>query len=411
MLNTFDDRGGAAHAARRLHAGLRGIGVDSRMLVQEKRNDDPTVSGPATPLRQALSAFRPMLDSVPLRFYPNRRRVPFTPALVPDRLRSKVAGLRPSIVHLHWVAAGFLRLESLRRLKLPLVWTLHDSWAFTGGCHVPFDCTRYRDVCGACPLLGSGKERDLSRRVLFRKKKAWHGLDLTVVTPSRWLAECARSSSLFRDARIEVIPNGLDLNRFRPVDQGTARDILSLPRDRKLILFGGVHSTADPNKGFRLLSEALRGLAAEGWRDRAEALVFGGQEPENSSDLGLKARYLGNIRDEITMALLYSAADVFVAPSIQENLPNTVMEAAACGTPSVAFTVGGLPELIEHCRTGYLARPFLTEDLGHGISWILEDGARQRELSLASRQKVEREFALERIAGRYADLYREILAR
>jgi glycosyltransferase involved in cell wall biosynthesis len=411
MLNTFDDRGGAAHAARRLHAGLRGIGVDSRMLVQEKGGDDPMVFGPATPLRRALSAFRPMLDSIPLRLYPNRQRVPFTPALVPDRMRNEVARLGPSIVHLHWVAAGLLRIETLKRFGLPLVWTLHDSWAFTGGCHVPFDCARYRDACGVCPLLGSGRARDLSRRVLDRKKRAWRGLNLTVVTPSRWLAECASSSSLFRDTRIDVIPNGLDLNRFRPVEKGIARDILSLPQDRKLILFGGMHGTADPNKGFQLLVEALRGLAAEGWGDRAEALVFGGHEPESRPDLGLKVRYLGCLRDEITMGLLYAAADVFVAPSIQENLPNTVMEAAACGTPSVAFAVGGLPELVEHCRTGYLARPFLTEDLGRGISWTLEDGARLKELSLAARKKVEREFALERTAGRYADLYKGILGR
>jgi len=411
MLTTFDDRGGAAHAARRLHDGLRRIGVDSRMLVQEKGGDDPMITGPSTSLRRALSAFRPMLDSLPLRFYPDRQRVPFTPAVVPDRLHREIAKVEPSIVHLHWVAAGFVRIESLRRFGVPLVWTLHDSWAFTGGCHVPLDCTSYRERCGACPLLGSGKVIDLSSRILTRKERAWKGLDMTIVTPSRWLAECARASSLLRGARIEVIPNGLDTERFRPVSQGTARNILSLPHDRKLILFGGIHATSDPNKGFGFLTEALRLLAAAGWSERAEVVVFGAQEPVNGQGQALKARYTGTLRDEVSLALLYSAADVFVAPSLQENLPNTVMEAAACGTPSVAFAVGGLPELVEHGRTGYLARPFEPEDLARGISWILEDDERRRELSSAARAAVEGTYAVDKIARRYAELYHGIVCR
>jgi glycosyltransferase involved in cell wall biosynthesis len=410
QLTTFDVRGGAAVAARRLHAGLRRIGTDSWMLVQEKGGDDPFVIEPATPLRRALTAFRPMLDSLPLRWYPGRQRVTFSPAFIPDNASQKVSELTPSIVHLHWVAAGFLRIETLAKLNRPLVWTLHDSWAFTGGCHYPFDCTRYRRDCGACPILGSSRERDLTRRIWSRKRKAWEGLNLTVVTPSRWLAECAGSSSLFRETRVEVIPNGLDADRFRPIDQGTARDILSLPRDRKLILFGGVQASSDPRKGFQHLVEALRCLAGSGWGEMADLLVFGSPEPQEDPDLGMRAHFTGHIHDDVTLSLLYSAADVFIAPSIQDNLPNTVMEAAACGTPSVAFKIGGLPDLVEHGRTGYLARPFETDDLAKGIALLLGDDEKRAELGEAARHKVVAEFALERIARRHAELYREILA-
>lgn len=411
QLTTFDVRGGAAVAARRLHVGLRRIGVDSWTLVQEKSGDDPFVIGPATPLRRALSAFRPMLDSLPLKRYPGRQRVTFTPAFIPDSLGQKLSGLNPSIVHLHWVSAGFLRIETLGRLAKPLIWTLHDSWAFTGGCHYPFDCTRYRRDCGACPILGSSRERDLTRRIWSRKQKAWEGLDLTVVTPSRWLADCARASSLFRETRVEVIPNGLDIDRFHPIAQGTARDILSLPRNRKLILFGGAQASSDPRKGFQYLTEALQKLSGTGWAEKADVLVFGSSEPQNDLNLGMRAHFTGHIHDDVTLSLLYSAADVFVAPSIQDNLPNTVMEAAACGTPTVAFDVGGLPDLVEHGQTGYLARPFETDDLAEGIALLLRNDEKRKELAEAARHKVVSEFALERIAHRHAELYREIIAR
>ena len=162
------------------------------------------------------------------------------------------------------------------------------------------------------------------------------------------------------------------MDRFYPIEQGTARDILSLPRDRKLILFGGAQASSDPRKGYRYLTEALQKLSGAGWAEKADVLVFGSSEPQNDPNLGMRAHFTGHIHDDVTLSLLYSAADVFVAPSIQDNLPNTVMEAAACGTPTVAFDVGGLPDLVEHGRTGYLARPFETDDLAKGIALLLE---------------------------------------
>ena len=408
-LSTFDESGGAAKAAFRLHKGLQAIGCDSQMLVQFKVGEDPAVTGARSTIERMLRYLRPHLDALPVRLYPNRPVSSFSPALLPDNLAQRVTEIDPDIIHLHWVTAGFMRLETLSRFNKPLIWTLHDSWAFTGGCHVPLDCVRYRQKCGSCPVLGSTRDHDLSGRIWRRKEKAWCDSPFTVVTPSRWLAGCAGASSLFHDKRIEVIPNGLDLQRFKPVDRQTARERLALPQGKKLLLFGGIIGTRVRNKGFHLLVSAMKELVERGWRDRAELVVFGASEPATAPDLGLNARYLGHLDDDDRIALLYAAADVFVAPSLQENLPNTIMEAMACGTPCVAFNQGGVADLIDHERNGYLAQPYEPADLARGIAWVLEDDGRWHALSMRTRQKTEEEFDLQSVALRYAKLYQEMI--
>jgi len=410
MLNTYDEWGGAAKAALRLSRGLQGAGIASRLLVQGKSGDARDVLGSKDPLVRFAHGVRTHLGTLAPRLYPHKPVNNFSPALLPDTLAGQVAPLAPDLVHLHWLGAGFLRIETLRRFDRPLVWTLHDSWPFTGGCHLPGDCVRYRERCGCCPVLGSRRDRDLSRWVWSRKKRAWRDLDLTLVAPSRWLADCARASSLFGDARIEVIPNGLDLTLFRPIDKRVARDLMGLAQDKNYLLFGAVNSTGDPNKGFGLLLPALQSLSAQRSGD-TELIVFGAPEPAYPPPFGMKAHYLGRLHEEVSLALLYSAADLLVSPSLQENLPNTVMEAMACGTPCVAFRQGGVPELIEHRSTGYLARPLDTRDLAQGIAWTLEDRGRREALSARARLSVERNFALDLVARRYAELYRDLIER
>jgi len=401
--------GGAARAALRLVKGVQEKGVDARLIVQQKSSGDPSVIGPRTKIERVMGFVCPILEWLCVGLYTLRKGCPFSPALMPDRLPSKIRQFDPDIIHLHWVTNGFMRAETLKRFNLPLIWTLHDSWAFTGGCHIPFECVRYRESCGKCPVLGSSLTSDPSRWLWRRKHKAWQGLNLTVVSPSRWLAQCAQESSLFRDRRVEVIPNGLDLSLYKPTDKHIARDLLSLPQNKKLILFGGASCISDPNKGFVTLAEALRTLAGKGWYD-AEVVVFGSPKPAQPPDLGLKAHFLGWLNDDATIALLYAAADVCVVPSLQENLSYAAMESMACGTPCVAFNQGGMPDLIEHNRTGYLARAYDPGDLAQGIAWVLENEERRRSLSLQARQKAEQEFALEKVTKRYMELYREILA-
>jgi glycosyltransferase involved in cell wall biosynthesis len=183
---------------------------------------------------------------------------------------------------------------------------------------------------------------------------------------------------------------------------------LNLPQDKQLILFGAMYPNSDCRKGFHLLRQALQSLNKSEWRDKAKLAIFGASQPKEPIDLGLESHYLGRLNDDISLAVVYAAADVFVAPSIQDNLPNTVMEAIACGTPCVAFDIGGMPDMIEHQHNGYLAQPFDSEDLAKGIVWVLENKERHQKLCDRARQKAEQEFTLEIQARRYESLYREI---
>lgn len=409
LISTFDIEGGAARAAFRLHKGLQKIGIHSTMLVQQKSSDEPSVICPPSKWKKGVALARPVLDDLPLTLYPKRENIIFSPAMLPDRLSAKIAAFNPNIVHLHWVARGFMRIEGIKRFNRPILWTFHDMWPFTGGCHYDNDCGRYKFGCGICPQLKSNRQHDLSHRVWERKKEAWHDIDLTIVAPSKWLAKCARESSLFQDHRIEVIPYGLESERFKPIDRRAGREFLSLPQDKKLILFGAMDASSDRRKGFQFLKPALERLAEGGLK--AELIIFGATEPKNPPGFGFKAHYMGRLHDDISLALLYGVADVFVAPSIQDNLPNTVMESLACGTPVVASNVGGIPDMVEHEVNGYLAKAFDTCDLAQGIQWVLEDPERSERLGKAAREKAVREYSLEIQARRYLNLYEETLGR
>lgn len=407
FLNSSDRGGGAANAAFRLCQGIKSCGIDTKMLVQCKTGDSIDVLGPKTFCHKMLSFLNPFTDTIPVRFYRNRPLLNFSTGLLPDQLRKRVSLLAPDLIHLHWVAQGFGGISALPHFDRPVVWTLHDFWPFTGGCHYPGPCERYRHSCGECPVLGSNRACDLSRLILKKKLASWRQVNLTLVAPSRWIRDCARQSSLFNDVPIEVIPNGLDLRSFKPVNRKIARELLNLPQEKKLILFGA-KSTDDPRKGFKLLAQALLHLD-KSLADKSELLLFGSGEESFFQGSALQARYLGSLHDEVSLALLYAAVDVFVAPSIQENLANTVMEALACGTPCVAFNIGGMPDMIEHLMNGYLTEPFDIVELAAGIRWVLCDDTKHLELSRAARRKAEDDFSLEKVSLRYSDLYQSRL--
>ncbi|MEG4862071.1 MULTISPECIES: glycosyltransferase family 4 protein [unclassified Microcoleus] len=409
LLNTSDTEGGAARAAYRLHQGLQGIGVSSQMLVKNNNSGDLSVISAGQALAKSFDKIISVLSNSPLRLYPERNSAIFSPQWLPDSLAAKVANIQPDIINLHWVCGGYMQVESVPKFNQPLVWTLHDMWPFTGGCHYSEECDRYTESCGSCPQLHSSKDWDMSRWVWRRKAKSWKNLNLTLVSPSAWLAKCASSSSLLKDYRVEVIPNGINTQKYKPINREWVREILNLPQDKQIVLFGCASGTGDRWKGFNLLVSALQSLSKSGWSDRIELLVFGSSEPSNPIELGFKAHYLGKFADDISLAIVYAAADVFVAPSIYDNLPNTVMEAAACGIPSVGFKIGGMPDLIDHCSNGYLAKPYETEDLARGIAWVLEDSERHQKLCRNAREKVEAKFTLEVQAREYQKLYEEVL--
>jgi glycosyltransferase involved in cell wall biosynthesis len=408
LLSTSDITGGAGRAAYRLHQGLQSLGVDSQMLVQYKSSDDKTVTAPSTRLGEGTAKMRVAFDALPLKFYRQRDDTTFSLQWLPDGIAQKVIQSEPDVINLHWTGEAFIQVETIAKFNRPLVWSLHDMWAFTGGCHYSQDCDRYTASCGACPQLHSSENWDLSRWVWQRKAKALRNLNLTIVTLSSWLGKCARSSSLFKELRVELIPNGIDTTKYRAIERQVARELLQLPQEKQLVLFGSVKATRDKRKGFHLLQPALQDLSKSGWHDELELVIFGASQPDNPPEFGFKVHYLGTLSDDLSLALVYSAADVFVLPSTQENLANTVMEAIACGIPCVAFNIGGMPDMIEHQKNGYLAQPYKIEDLAQGIAWVLENEDRYHKLSYRAREKVEHEFTLEIQSHRYLSLFTEI---
>lgn len=406
-LSDSDIDNGGARAAYRLHQGLQSIGCTSQMLVRAKFSTDRTV----VPEKSLLTKLAPPLSGLPLRRYPNCNALMFSPQWFPNGLAKRAQKYRPDIVNLHWVCNGYLQIEALRTFQQPLVWTLHDMWVFTGGCDYTKECDRYKQSCGSCPQLESDRDRDLSQWIWQRKAKAWKGLDLTLVATTSWMADCARSSSLFNDARIEVIPLGLDTEKYRPLNRHFAREVLNLPQDKQLVLFGALTGTSNRRKGFHLLQPALQRLSNAGWNDQIELVIFGMSKPKEEINLGFPIHYIGRLSDDLSLALVYSAADVMIVPSVQEAFGQTASEATACGTPVVAFNATGLKDIVDHQQTGYLATPFEVEDLAKGIAWVLEDRERQHNLQCQAREKGLREFSSEKQASRYLSLYEELLER
>lgn len=406
IVNTSDINGGAARAAYRLHKALLSGGVDSQMLVQSKSSDDYTVIGPATKVQKAMAKLRPTLDSLPVRWYKNRSRTLFSPSWLGfSHIVDTINEINPDIVHLHWICGGMMRVEDIAHIKAPIVWSLHDMWAFTGGCHYDEECEGYKESCGNCKVLASDKQNDLSTKVFQRKQKAFTSKkEMTIVGLSNWLNECSKSSALLKDKKHINLPNPIDINTFKPFDKENARELWSLPKDKKLVLFGAMGATSDPRKGFTELSNAMDKLTSKD----IEFVVFGSSQPQNAPDFGFKTHYLGHLHDDVSLVTLYSAVDVMVVPSLQENLSNAIMESMACATPVVAFAIGGNSDMIEHERTGYLAKPFESEDLAFGIEWVL-NAVEYDELCANAREKVVREFDSRVVAGKYVELYEDIL--
>jgi len=416
LLSRSDVGGGASVAVRRLHYAFRDTPINSTLLVGNK-NREETVLLNNSKVGKARDLVTGFLDNLPIKTYKKTSKNLFSVQWLPDEIEGKIKRLNPDLVNLHWISQGFMQIETLAKLPYPLVWTSHDMWGFTGGCHYTQECDRYIQECGKCPQLNSSKEQDLSRWIWQRKKRAWNGIPLTLVSPSHWLADCMKKSSLFGDKRIEVIANGLDTTVYKPCGRVSdaehyyayARDRLNLPQDKHLILFGAVNATSDTRKGFHLLQPALQHLSQSDWKEKIELVIFGASRPQEEPALGFKTHYLGKFQDDLALSLIYAAVDLFVAPSIQDNLPNTILESLACGTPAVAFNIGGMPDMIEHQQNGYLAQAFEIKDLAQGISWVLEDKERYQHLCDRARQKVEQEFTLEIQAQNYINLFADII--
>lgn len=413
-ISTFHAGGGAGIAAYRLHTGLRQAGVDSRMLVLDRRGDDPSVIG----LRVARDPVRRLLLKA-AKLAIRRDLARYTPPPGYERLRddrsehgAAVVRQLPEadVITLHWVntMVDYRRFFAVAPRRAPVVWRLADMSPFTGGCPYDYGCGRYEGQCGRCPQLSSDDPQDLSAQILRRKQAALAAVPpgrLHIVAPTTWIGEAARRSAAFGRFPVTVIPNGLDVAVFTAAPKAAARAELGLPAEARVVMFVAGDVT-NRRKGLGLLAEALAGLQAE----VPELLLVsvGRGEPPVA---GAPARHLGYIGDDRRRALVYAAADLFVIPSLQENVGNTAIEALACGTPVVGFAAGGIPDAVRPGRTGLLAPVGDTRALRACIGELLRDDARRAAMGAEGRRVAEGEYASAVQVRRYVGLYRQLLGR
>ncbi|MNG91022.1 D-inositol 3-phosphate glycosyltransferase [compost metagenome] len=394
--------GGAARAAFRLHQAQRSQGLDSQMLVINKCSDDPFVHS-VSGLRQLRIKLAAALSRVLLRWQKSSNPVHHSLNLYPSGLLREIDKLAPDVVNLHWLGGEMLSVGEIGRISQPVVWTLHDMWAFSGAEHYDDDKPSERYLMGYSRDSRHQQHSglDLDRWTFRRKQKAWAGKSFQIVTPSNWLADCVRQSSLFAGVPVSVISNCIDHNLYRPLPRELAREALGLPQGKQLLLFGAMSSTSDPRKGYHLLIPALQQLSAEGKAKQIELVVFGASRGDAEQVTGIKTHYMGRLHDDISLCLLYNAADLFVAPSLQDNLPNTLVESLACGTPCVGFNIGGMADLISSYDMGLILNVVSAESLAEGIYTMLELKYERTTIVENSIQRRNEDVIVQKYSGLY----------
>ncbi len=415
IISTSDTGGGAAIAANRLLNALRHQNDDVRLLVQEKKTTHPLVVSIVNNwLQQKWAFLRFAFDRLHFVWYEKNKQVrfSFSQAKIGIDISQNALIQKSDIIHLHWINFGFLSLDAIQKLietQKPIVWTLHDMWLFTGGCHYSRACTQYQQSCGNCSeFLKKPSPTDLSNQVWQAKQKLLQNANISVVACSQWLAEKAKTSALLKGKKIVSIPNPIDTSLFKPTEKPIAQQHFHLDPTKRYILFAAA-KISDVRKGFAYFKEALEILKKEYSVDNkaVELIIFGQTQASDFENLPFKVNALGKLSDLATISLAYSAASVFVISSLEDNLPNTIMESLACGTPVVGFETGGIPEMIEHQQNGYLAPFKSAEGLAKGIFWTLYQ-ADYESLCKNARKKVVSTYAEEVVAQQYQALYESL---
>ena len=411
IVNTAERTGGAAIAANRLLHALNHNGVEAQMLVRDRKTDASEVVNipPSWRLKAKFVWERGVIWLANGLSKKGIFQVDI--ANTGTDITRMPEFQQADVIHLHWVNQGFLSLGNLERILAsgkPVVVTLHDQWHFTGICHYSSDCEKYRTQCEHCPML-KGHVMDLARRVFDRKRAMYEGRNLTFVGCSRWMADMARQSRLTQGHTVTNIPNAIDTDVFKPIDKVAARQRHHLPADKKLILFGAQRIT-DERKGFRFLTEACEHIAMHHptLPQQLGVVVLGGDAQSVKEALPLPVYTVNYLSNEKEIAELYNAADLFVTPSLRDNLPNTIVEAMACGTPCVGFNVGGIPEMIHHQQDGYVADYCDSLDFAQGIAWCLNE-QRQPALDTAARATALAIYGETAVAQRYQAIYQQAL--
>jgi len=413
QVSTRDILGGAARAANRLHKGLLDSNFDSKMLVQRKESGLPSVQTPyESKIAKVYSILRPYANFLLQKLQKTTNPIYHSSNILPSGIHKVINKSDADIVHLHWINEEMISIREIGKINKPTVWTFHDMWPFCGAEHY-HDLEspgRFKDGYTPKNRPESYGALDIDRWTYNRKLKNWSEKKISVITPSNWLANHASDSKIFSDKNIEVIPNGIDLNLFKPTKKKIARNILDLPQEKKIVGFGAMNATSNPIKGYEKLEKAKQYLMNENFSEELLFLVFGNSHRYLDSCGKVNTQYLGTITDDITLSLVYSAADAMVVPSLIDNLPNTTVESIACGTPVISFEAGGIPDIVDHESNGFLAKPYDPKDLASGITWILKDDRRLEELSKNARKKAKSKFDIEKVTKLHIKKYKEVLS-
>lgn len=405
-----DGPGGASSAAYRIHQGLRHLGVSSRFWVVAPYRKEPDIVKLKWPgfLSGQLYKFAKLLDArIESKMFRAHGSTVSTGFIGHDP-QIAVDADQPDVVQLHWIGGRTLSLRALHRISKPIVWRLPDMWAFCGVEHYTTESAQFINGYNNSNVLDSGRYIRFNKIAWRHKLSCYERIqDLTIVCPSQWLAKLASESVLLRNREVTVIRTGCDVNRFRPMDRKMCRAILGWPEGKKIVL-AGADNISDPRKGMDLLLDALNQPLFEKGSHNTELVTFGSRPPDHRTMSFIGLRNVGVVNDALHLSLIYNAADVFVAPSRQENLANTVLEAMACGTPCVAFDIGGMPEIISHKENGFVVSELCPSALASGIDWIL-NFPNSGQLGASARNRILSSFTLEHQAQQYLRLYSRII--
>lgn len=434
-VSTNENLGGAPIAAHRIHVAVNAAhdGVVSTMFVKNRQTNDPTVRSvdEFVPHHAWYRVCQWVKEKCVNKYwhalwhpYKKTNDKNFKSDLRGMGIGDAFHKMDYDVLHMHWINNRFLRLSDIPSDK-PIIWTLHDSWQFCGECHYFLDCENYKQECGCCPQLGSKNPNDLSHLIWKAKQKYYADKNITIVCPTKWLADCARQSSLFAGRDIRVILNCLDTDVFRPFSKAEIVEFAEHQQNavvsrvlreatqekglaKPLILYGAANAASDRIKGFASLLSALQILDKQGFE--ANLVVFGASE----ADLPLcfdhiSLAFVGYVRDVNVLVSLYNVADVMVVPSYTEVFGQTASEAMACGTPVVAFRCTGIQDVVG-ADGGYLAEPYSEKDLAYGIEWVLEHNRHGEMRDQVRKSAVER-FSIPVVAEQYVDLYKEVAGK
>lgn len=405
-LVATDDSGGGFWATYRLLEALEIAGVDVRLFVINSKTGHDRVTSLPKYYAKYWHRLHRFLDGLPTRIYPNRSRLIFSNAKVGSTsLIRNIKKFKPDILHLHWITGGAFQLNKLTEFDIPIVWSHHDMWAFTGGCHYTGKCQKYLQTCGCCPILGSMRISDLSKKNIQSKLEIYSQLEnLINIGLSKWMLGELNQSSLFRKNCNVNLPNPIDTAYFDKYPKNKAKAQLGLAKNKKYILFSAMNSTTDKRKGFIELYRALQIMPKN---NDIELLVLGGERNKDLSKLQFPVSYLGFVNNWETIKQIYSSVEMMITPSLQENLSNAIMECMSCGTPVVAFDVGGNSDMISHKENGYLAYEMKPESLSSGIQWVLEN--EPDKLGKNARSYIIEKFDYQVVSKKYITFYESLI--